>query len=202
MEITLNKYTGAAYLNLLRQTLLCRIPVTRPVAFRVGSSNVIDLGDLAEEDTSEFISNVSSSSFVMSGREEFYVWSGSVSSVLSFSTRAVFGDVTVLHTGVKDVLHVLAPTTVEIYFRKGCGKFTSQENEAFLKKHGVNTDTVITVNTRHCAVKLFSFKEKMRVGNDIVYDLGIVPENGDTEENLLKKAIDIITGDFVAVTAM
>ena len=52
MEITLNKYTGEAYLNLLRQTLMCRIPVTRPVAFRVGSSNVIDLGDLAEEDTS------------------------------------------------------------------------------------------------------------------------------------------------------
>ena len=70
MEITLNKYTGEAYLNLLRQTLMCRIPVTRPVAFRVGSSNVIDLGDLAEEDTSEFISNVSSSSFVMPGEKD------------------------------------------------------------------------------------------------------------------------------------
>ena len=73
MEITLNKYTGEAYLNLLRQTLMCRIPVTRPVAFRVGSSNVIDLGDLAEEDTSEFISNVSSSSFVMQGEKELCI---------------------------------------------------------------------------------------------------------------------------------
>ncbi len=199
MEITLNKYTGEAYLNLLRQTLMCRIPVTRPVAFRVGSSNVIDLGDLAEEDTSEFISNVSSSSFVMQGEKELCVWKGTVNSVLSFSTQTMFGDVSVLKTGVKDVLHVLAPVTAEIYFRKGCGKFTSQENAAFLKKHGIVPDAVTAINTRHCAVDAFSYKEKARVGDSVIYDLKILTGNGDTGENLFKQAMAVIASE-VSVT--
>lgn len=202
MEIILNKYTGAAYLNLLRQTLLCRIPVTRPAAFRAGASNVTDLGDLMEEDTSEFISNVSSSSFVTPGDGDFFLWKGTVDSVLSLSAQTVLGDVTVLHTGVKDVLHVFAPVTVELYFRKGCGKFTSQENQAFLEKHGVMSDSVIAVNTRHCAVDSISFEEKSRAGDNIIYNLDIKPGNGDTSSSLFKQAMDIITGDARAATSV
>lgn len=199
MKITLDSNSSNAYMNLLRKVLRCRIPSTRPIAFKVGSvCDVCNTADSVEEDMSEFISNVSSSLFAMEENSDFAVFECSVSETLNLSelsSQLASSGVTVLDLGTDSVLHALSVTPVRIYFRKAPGNFTIKENEEFLESRGVDTSSLVVVNSRHCPIKNLTYKVLDNVNGKTVYDLEVETDGSLTTEAALTKAANLIVDD-------
>lgn len=195
MKLRLNKYVGDSIVNSLRQAVMCRVPDTRPIAFKVGEmSDVVNISDVVEEDMTEFISNVSSSYYASAN--ELEVFNSRVGNVLHTSDIAKGSGISVLSVGVSEVLHVLAGVPVTIYFRRDAGKFLSKENAMFLKSKGVDTNSLVIINSRHSPVLNFSFTKK-RVSDFIdEFDISVYTNGSVPGEEILKYGIEILKKDL------
>lgn len=192
MKFKVNKYLGASYVGLIRTIALTMFPTVRPIAIKCGNeSNVIDLGDSCEEDTCEFISACQASTYKYDGEGDFVVLKTTVGSVLNLDTVSKPKGFSILSQGVKEVLHVMTPVTVEIYFRKGYGKYTEKENNVFLKSKGIDVDNLTCFSSRHCAVPVFSYQEPEEDGDSLIYDINISATDGYSSEEVLKAAVEI-----------
>jgi len=190
MQVCVNRYTGESLLNMVRQTALTRLREVRPVAFKVGAfSNMVTISDSVEEDMVEFIGKVSSSVYSLKDESsELFVWKGQTSGGC-FRTRDMEGDgLTVLSVGHDELLHCFGDVSVEVYFRNGAGKYTAEQNIAFLRKHGVDTDSLAVVVSRHTPVSLFSYKKVGEDGHGDIYDITVVPKGGRSAGGILREA--------------
>lgn len=157
MKLELNKQYGPALVNLLRQASMLSVPVIKPIAFAVGpDSNVVDTCSSVIEDMTVFIHNVMSKTYYTDNPDDKIdmpiLVALTVQENLKTSDFAQFG------INCKDdaiVLHALSSVNVKMYFRNSCGKYTTKQNIEFLQNAGVNTNDLVVVPSRHCAVNSF-----------------------------------------------
>lgn len=194
MTITLDRFTDAMYVNLIRQICMCRIPTLRPIAFKVGElSNVAEISPMVEEDMSEFISTVSSAVYRADGAEEIFSVSTKgdgefrISSLCYSTVQLVKGDCAALHTHT--------PITVEVLFRKATGVYTEKENRDFLKAEKVDLDGWTVINSRHCAVKKFHPKKVKEWPDRVEYEISLVTDDSIGEEEILMEAFNVLKQD-------
>ena len=194
MKLQFNKNYGHAALNLMRHLLLTNTAEYRPVAFKVGTnSNVLQIGDFAEEDMTEFISNVCRGYYGrVSGSP---VTDDVVYSVFRTTCNGVLstGDIKtddLLSCGDNlPVLHLHSATTVEIIFRLGKGVYSSAENEEFVEHAVGNVDDYVCVSSRHTLLDNLTFSEDS-TGNAITFDVDIIPKRGVQATALLDGVAD------------
>lgn len=200
MKIKVDKYSGASYLNTLRQIALTRLKEIRPIAFKVGAfSNVLTINDSVEEDMTEFISKISSSVFSYEGNAPLFKWKGIVNRCLAINELAKDG-LGVVVAGCKEILHCDGCEEAIIYFRNDCGKFTREENIGFLRSNSVNTDDLVVVASRHSPIKLFAFE---KVGDpdyegNVEYELSVCTKGIITEEIAIRTAAMLLANDSEA----
>lgn len=200
MRIKVDKYSGASFLNTLRQVALTRLKEVRPIAFRVGSfSNVLTINDSVEEDMTEFISKVSSSVFNFDGEDQLIAWKGLADKCLAVSQIAGDG-LSILVHGCEDVLHCDGSEEVVIYFRNDCGKFTREENIAFLRSHSIDTDSLVVIASRHSPVKTFAFEKVSEPDyeNNVEFEVNVITKGIFTEETVIRTAAMFLANDSEA----
>jgi DNA-directed RNA polymerase alpha subunit len=197
MIVKLNRYTADGVINSIRQIALTRLNSLRPIAFAVGeSSNVINISEKCEEDMTEFIGNISSMAFSYTGGNKLVTWKNLCRDVLNASAFSN-GEIGVISYDVTEVLHVFTPMNVTVYFRFDSGKHTKEDNEAFLKKNGVNTDSLVIINSRHGVVKNFVVNKLEEDASDNVsYDVNVITEGTISAEEVVSQAISILKRDL------
>ena len=193
MKLQFNKNYGHAALNLMRHLLLTNTAEYRPVAFKVGTnSNVLQIGDFAEEDMTEFICSVCRGYY---GQISSATADNVAHSVFRTTCNGVLstGDIKtddLLSCGDNlPVLHLHSATTVEIVFRLGKGVYSSAENEEFVENAVGNADDYVCVSSRHTLLDNLTFSEDS-AGNSIIFDVGITPKRGVQAAALLDGVAD------------
>lgn len=161
MKIELDKQYGPALVNYLRQCTMTSVPVVKPIAFAVGTnSNVLETSDSVIEDMTTFIHNVMCSNYYLVDTtgtlDKPILFEMTVSTNLKTSD---FNSVKVYSKEDSVLLHALSETPVKIYFRNACGKYSVKQNLQFLQDAGVNTNDIVVVPSRHCAVDSFTVNE-------------------------------------------
>lgn len=157
MRIELNKQYGPGLVNLLRQAAMLSVPVVKPIAFAVGqSSNVIDTCSNVIEDMTMFTNNVMTKTYYMNNPEDKL----DVPILVALTVKENLKTSDFEQFGIKCkqdsiVLHALSSVNVKMYFRNSCGNYTAKQNVEFLQDAGVNTNDIIAVPSRHCAIKSF-----------------------------------------------
>lgn len=200
MNIVLNKYVGESVMNAVRQAAMCCIEEVRPIAFKVGlDSNVIAISDFVEEDMTEFISNVCSSSFVASPNSddlvEVTVEANGVLTVKDLCTNSI----AVAKFGIVDVLHTMKSTNVTVWFRRASGAFREKENVQFLEDHRVDTSHLVVINSRHCPVTVFHQQEVSRSEDSITFSIEIRTNSTVTENEVLERAISFVKSEVNSI---
>lgn len=185
MRLELDKRYGPALVNLLRQAAMTAIPVLRPIAFSVGqNSNVIDTCDSAVEDMTTFIHNVMNQVYFTKMPEmELFRVNKNVTASLQTSDF-ISSEVECRQNAV--VLHVLGSTNVQIYFRLAAGNYSAKENVAYLRSKNIETDSLVVVPSRHCAVdacKLQEHEDEFKYVVDVSVSSQVM-----TEYDILTKA--------------
>lgn len=199
MKIKLNRNTAAGVMNCIRQAAMTRIPVLRPIAFAVGETcDVVDIGDYAEEDMTEFISNITSMEFQYSGNSEVVKFAKVCKGVLQASDL-VTSEIKVARYDVTEVLHTSIPQKVEIYFRFSDGMHRKEDNESFLQANGIDTSKLVVINSRHCAMENFFAKELVEESTpgEVVYDVSVMTNSTHSQADILEQAIKSIAADLM-----
>ena len=149
MEIKVEKGFGQLFGNFLRQCLLTRLEVWRPIAFSIGNnSNIVSAGDNILEDAEEICCNLSKYCYEINADSNFYKQ--------TLDTKELcINDldnekVTVVDADGASIFHALnQQATINIYYRKSKGPCYQNDNRAFLNREGISADNIIIMNTRH-----------------------------------------------------
>lgn len=196
MRIELKKHSANAIINALRHVAMTEIPVLRPIAFAVGTgSNVIEIGDWCEEDMTEFISSLSTMTYAYSGDLSLVKFDELCSGVVNYTILESSG-IKVLTVQTKDVLHLRQQARVQVYFRNAPGKFTSDENEKFLVRNGVDASNLTVINSRHCAALALIPTVVEETMDTTVFDVEIVSSCGKSGDEILTQSIDFLTSEL------
>lgn len=192
MKIKIEKGHGQLIGNFLRQCLLTRVDVWRPVAFTIGnSSNVVSSGDSILEDSSEIVNNICKYHYDIKIEGDFYK--------LVCTTKVLNIDdlqndiVNVMDADGASIFHALnQEVSVVIYFRKAKGKMSSQQNQAALQREGINPDNIVVFNSRHSNINAISVgvTEHDELSDDI--EINIVSNCEDCEDLVQKCCEDIV----------
>ena len=194
MKVTLAKFTDEMYVNLIRQICMCRVPALRPVAFKVGEmSNVAEISSMVEEDMSEFISNMSSAVYKSVIDDEVLIASTKVSNKFNISDLTTSS--VQLVSGDCEALHVHAPITVTVIFRKASGVYTEKENRDFLEKRKVSLEGFTVINSRHCVIKKFQSKKVEEAETTVEYEIRVVTDGSILEDEVVETALKILQTD-------
>lgn len=149
MKFKIEKGHGQLIGNFLRQCLLTRIDVWRPIAYTIGnSSNIVTSGDNILEDSSEIANNICRYHYEITSNSDIYK--------ITLTTKELKisdinnGSVKVMDADNASIFHALnQEVSVTIYFRKAKGKMSSQQNQAALQREGINPDNIVVFNSRH-----------------------------------------------------
>lgn len=191
MKIVMNKQYGQAFVNLIRQVSMASVNVVRPIAFAVGtSSNTVDSSNAMVEDMTEFISNVSQSDYIVDKNNEEndkpIVFSNMVSSTLSTYD---FSSAGIKCKDNKVVATMLSTENIKIIFRNSKGKYSAKENVEYLQNNGIDTESLVVIPSRHCAVDKFFIEENS--DSQYTADLTLI-SNVAFENEILKTALNEI----------
>lgn len=159
LKFKIEKGHGQLIGNFLRQCLLTRVDVWRPIAFTIGnSSNVVTSGDNILEDSSEIANNICRYHYEIETNSDIYklvctTKELKVSDLNNGSVKVIdldaYENASIFHALNQEV-------TMTIFFRKAKGKMSSQQNQAALQREGINPDNIVVFNSRHSNIDAVS----------------------------------------------
>ena len=204
MKVCFNSKYSTAMCNLVMQVAMTDIPVIRPIAVRVGNSNVLSAGDNVIEDTYEFISNLTALHFVDNtpiGTEKAEVFSTTIHCNGALTAKDVCPPGVFLSDKSNpdaEILHTLEKEEIVIYFLKSTGAMTYQEVVDLLTEQNLYNENVVGINTRFSILDNYTFvkDESFNDGENDQYEITITTSSNYSEETIFSYCAKRIQQQF------
>ena len=192
MKVRFNSKYSTAMCNLVMQVAMTDIPVFRPIAVRVGNSNVLSAGDNVVEDTFEFLSNLTDLHFVDNkpiGTQETEVCAVTVHCTGALKAKDVCPPGVSLSKNSNpdaEILHTLEKEEIVVYFLKSTGAMTYQEVIELLTEQNLYNENVVGTNTRFSILDNYTFvkDESFNDGKNDQYEITITTSSNYSEEEI------------------
>lgn len=191
MDITFQKGDAQKMCNILRAISMTKRVCLRPVAFNVGGiSTVLSASNLVLEDMLEFSASLLTANYVVDSKKDLIAVTILVNNALTYADLEQEGITVITKDKNKEILHVMSPLEVTIYFRNHTGVCSREENTQFLtsKSNGTLDQGIVVLASRFSDIKNFQFSITDKGFGEEEATITASTFFGDSTESILKDA--------------